>query len=285
MLEGSVQSWLVMSARVALALLLLWAASGLLLALLQTHLLYLAARPTLAAVRAEAEPRGLLPWPSADDYRGLVREPAGQARATLVLLHGNAGHAGGRAWFADRFVALGVRVILAEYPGYGPRPGRPGEEALVGDAVATLALARAQNPGPLWLAGESLGAGVAAAAVARAPDAVDALLLITPWDTLANAARHHYFWLPVRTLLRDRYDSVAHLQNWRRPVAVLLAANDRIVPAALGQALYDALPGPKRLWRIPDADHNDWMLAGPASESLWLELLAFMADERPSPTR
>jgi pimeloyl-ACP methyl ester carboxylesterase len=110
----------------------------------------------------------------------------------------------------------------------------------------------------LLVVGESLGAGVAAAATARHRDQVAALMLITPWDRLEHVAAHHYPWLPVKWLLRDRYDSAAHLAGYRRPVLVAVAERDDIVPARFGDALYRALPGPKRLQLMPGAGHNDW---------------------------
>lgn len=238
-----------------LALYLLLALGG--IALFQDRLLYYPDTPPLAAVVADARRDGLAPWPGADDYRGLLREPAGPARGSVVLFHGNAGHAGHRAWYADELTRLGLRVILAEYPGYGPRPGPLGEAALVADAAQTLALARQRFAGPLLLAGESLGAGVAAA-LARGPTRIDGLLLVTPWDTLRNVARHHYPWLPVGWLLRDRYDSVANLAGFGGRVLVVVAERDSIVPARSGKALHEALAQPKRLAVIPGADHNDW---------------------------
>jgi uncharacterized protein len=241
--------------RGALILLLVWGG----IAVFQDRLLYLPAAAPLAEVIADARRQGLAPWPDEGTYRGLWREPAGPARATVILLHGNAGHAGHRYAYAEVFVRLGLRVILAEYPGYGPRPGPLGEAALVADAVETLGRVRRQFPGPLLLAGESLGAGVAAATAAAAPTEITALLLLTPWDRLEQVARHHYPWVPVGTLLRDRYDSRAHLATFRGPIAVVVAEQDRIVPPAFGRALHAALPDPKRLWVVPAADHNDWM--------------------------
>ena len=228
------------------------------LALFQDRLLYFPDTPPLAAVVADARRDGLAPWPGADDYRGLLREPAGPARGTIVLFHGNAGHAGHRAAYADALTPLGLRVILAEYPGYGPRPGRLGEGPLVADAAQTVALARQRFAGPLLLGGESLGAGIAAAVVASAGTRADGLLLITPWDTLENVARHHYPWAPVGWLLRDRYDNVANLAQFTGRVLVAVAAADGIVPARFGTALHAALREPKRLVPIPGADHNDW---------------------------
>jgi pimeloyl-ACP methyl ester carboxylesterase len=227
------------------------------LALFQDRLLYFPDTPPLATVLAEAKRDGLAPWPAAGDYRGLLREPAGPARATIVLLHGNAGHAGHRSWYAEALTRLGLRVILAEYSAYGPRAGRLGEASLVADAAQTVVLARQRFAGPLLLAGESLGAGVAAA-LADGPARIDGLLLITPWDTLENVARHHYPWAPVGWLLRDRYDSVANLAKYPGRVLVAVAERDSIVPARFGTGLYAALTGTKRLVVMPGADHNDW---------------------------
>lgn len=228
------------------------------LALFQDRLLYFPDNPPLAALLADARRDSLAPWPGADDYRGLLREPAGPARGSVVLFHGNAGHAGHRAWYADELTRLGLRVILAEYPGYGSRPGKLGEDSLVADAARIVALARQRFAGPLLLAGESLGAGVAAAVLARSSARIDGLLLITPWDTLENAARHHYPWAPVGWLLRDRYDNVGNLAGYRGRVLVAVAERDSIVPARYGKALHEALPQPGRLVVIPGADHNDW---------------------------
>lgn len=222
--------------------------------LLQDRLLYMPAKAGVEQIASA----GLRAWPSAQDFRGLVAEPAGPARGTAIAFHGNAGHAGHRAFYAAARTQLGMRVILAEYPGYGPRSGRLGEESLVDDADQTIALAHRQYGAPLLLMGESLGAAVAAAAAARRPDPVAGLLLITPWDRLERVASHHYPWLPVKWMLRDRYDTAAALAAFGAPVVVAVAEQDRIVPARFGIALYDALKGPKHLMLIKAAGHNDW---------------------------
>lgn len=237
---------------VALALLALPAT----MFVLQDRLLYF---PEPAPLERMAS-GGLRAWPSSDDFRGLVSPADGDAhaRATAVVFHGNAGHAGHRAWYAQALDGIGLRVILAEYPGYGPRSGKPGEAALVDDAEATLALAHRHYGDPLLVVGESLGAAVAAGVAARRPELITGLLLVTPWDRLANVASHHYPWLPVRWLLNDRYDSVEALRTYARPIVVAVAENDTIVPARFGIALHDSLDAPKRLVFIPASGHNDW---------------------------
>lgn len=215
----------------------------------------------------------LRPWPSTDDFRGLVSEPAGAVRATAIVFHGNAGHAGHRAWYVQALEPLGLRVILAEYPGYGPRSGKPGAKVFADDAQQTLAIAHRLHGGPLLVIGESLGAAVAADVAGRHPDRVAGLLLITPWDRLANVASHHYPLLPVRWLLNDRYDAVEALHAYARPVVVAVAEHDTIVPARFGIALHDALDAPKRLLVIPGSGHNDWPTR--VAERWWSEAVGF----------
>lgn len=254
------------------------------LAMFQDRLLYYPEKADVAALVAVAGER-FAPWPAAGDFRGLIAEPRGAARGTLVVFHGNAGHAGHRGFYGELVDGLGLRLILAEYPGYGPRAGELGEASLTADAAATVERARREfgASGPLILFGESLGAGVAAAASARVGHAgIAGIVLATPWDRLENVAAHHYPWLPrplLSLFLRDRYDSVAHLAGWTGPSAVIVAERDRIVPADSGRALFAALAGEKRLHTVAGADHNDWMeRVGP---NWWREMLAPMLAPRP----
>ncbi|WP_367394665.1 alpha/beta hydrolase [Cupriavidus sp. Agwp_2] len=260
--------------------LLRWLLAGVVLLgailMLQDRFLYF---PDRASVDDMVVP-GLRAWPGPDDFRGLLAEPHGPVRATAIVFHGNAGHAGHRGYYASVLTRLGIRVILAEYPGYGPRDGALGERSFVDDAEQIIALARRQFDGPLLLVGESLGAGVAAAAAARQRENIAAVLLLTPWDKLANIASHHYAWLPTGWLLRDRYDSVANLAGLGRPVMVVVAERDNIVPARFGKALYEALDEPRRLAVIAHAGHNDW--TGYVDEAWWRNAVGFLLAPPPS---
>lgn len=248
------------------------------IAMLQNHFLYF---PEKAGIERLAS-GGLRAWPSASDFRGLIAEPAGPVLGTAIVFHGNAGHAGHRAIYATTLTRLGLRVILAEYPGYGPRDGALGEESLVADAAGTIAAAHRKFGAPVLVIGESLGAGVAAAAAARRRDETAGLMLITPWDSLRHIAAHHYPWLPVSWLLRDRYDSAAHLASFGKPVLVVVAERDSIVPARFGVALYEALGDPKRLTRVAAAEHNDWITR--VDDAWWREALGFVASGRSAQT-
>lgn len=241
--------------------------------MLQDHWLYFPDKASLADMVSGR----LRAWPTPQDFRGLVAEPEGPVRGTAIVFHGNAGHAGHRDFYAAALTRLRLRVILAEYPGYGPREGPLGEQNLVADAEQTIALAHRRYGEPLLLVGESLGAGVVAAAIASQRDRTTGLLLITPWDRLENLATHHYPWLPVQWLLRDRYDSATHLASYARPVVVAVAERDSIVPARFGTALYEGLAEPKRLTVIKAADHNDWL--DHVDDAWWREAISFLLGE------
>jgi fermentation-respiration switch protein FrsA (DUF1100 family) len=72
-------------------------------------------------------------------------------------------------------------------------------------------------------------------------------------------ARYHFPWLPTGLLLRDRYDTAAHLAGYPGRVGIVVAGRDTIIPAPFGRLLYEALAaGRTRLWTLAGAGHNDW---------------------------
>lgn len=212
--------------------------------------------PPAAALAAQ----GLHYWPAGPgDYRGIVSTlPAGQAQGTIVLFHGNAGTAADRIFYVEPLVRLGFRVLLAEYPGYGGRSGELGEGPFVSDAKETLRRAFEAYGGPMYLLGESLGCGVAAAAAKDSFVAIDGIILITPWDSLLSVAREKFPWLPVRLLLRDTYDTVENLKGYRGKIVIVGAERDEVIPIAHAEALARSLPASGTMLIIKGAGHNDW---------------------------
>jgi alpha-beta hydrolase superfamily lysophospholipase len=262
-------------------LLIFGLAYGLLIAvafLLQRKMLYYPDRsPPTATMLAMVE---LRTWPANGDMRGLLGVETPQpAAGTVLVWHGNAGAAWQRGYYVDALHALGYRVLLAEYPGYGGRPGEPSEAALVADAQETLRRAYAEFGAPIYLWGESLGAGVVAAVAAQPSAPVAGLVLLTPWDSLPDLAQRLYPFLPMRWLLRDRYDSVRNLQSVTVPIAVVIAEQDEIIPLAHSQRLYDSLAAPKRRWVLPGAGHNTW--PAEAHHAWWGEVMAFVTGNQP----
>jgi pimeloyl-ACP methyl ester carboxylesterase len=88
---------------------------------------------------------------------------------------------------------------------------------------------------------------------------IDGIILITPWDTLLSVAKEHFPWLPVRLFLKDKYDSIGNLKAFQGRIAIVGAEQDDIIPVHHAHALYQTLPGNKKIWTIKGAGHNDWV--------------------------
>jgi hypothetical protein len=150
-----------------------------------------------------------------------------------------------------------------------------GEKSFVRDAVETVRLAGEEYGGPLFLLGESLGCGVAAAVAKGTKVRIDGMVLITPWETLASIAREKFPFLPVRLLLTDRYDNIANLASFKGRIALVGAERDEIIPLSHARKLYDSLPGTgKRIWTVPGAGHNDWPMH--LNQTWWKEIMDFL---------
>lgn len=243
---------------------------------LQDYFIYYPEKTDSGRIEKWAQGSGLRLWPDrVETYRGFIAPGAlPKARGTVLVFHGNAGTALDRTYYTVALGRLGYRVVLAEYPGYGARPGKPGENQFAEDAVESTRLALKEFGRPLYLLGESLGCGVVSAAVAKMNWPIDGLALITPWDSLTHLARDKYWFLPVQWMLKDSYDNVANLGNYQGPVAVVMAGQDEVIPNRLTRHLYETLSEPKRLWTFPEAGHNNW----PSSpdEPWWKEMMNFL---------
>lgn len=163
-------------------------------------------------------------------------------------------------------------VYLLPYRGYGGNPGAPTQDDLVADALALYDEVRRRHPhGEVAVIGRSLGSGVASQLAARR--SVRKLVLITPFDSLAAVAAEHYAWLPVRWLVRDRYDSVAALQGFAGRVLILRAGQDAVVPPANTDRLVQALQPASTVVDFPAAGHDDVSAQG----EYWPTIARFLA--------
>ncbi len=254
----------------------------------QRSYLYYPERLPYSAAINEARQRGLQPWMGNDGVLwGWMVGPANPTAQRALVLHGNAGWAGDRVYFADALAArpggMAWEVFILEYPGYGARPGKPAESAFRKAARDALDHLIAERPDPVVIIGESIGSGVACQLAADRPHRVAGLLLITPFTSLTDVAAHHYPFLPVRLFLRDRYKSAEALRDYGGPVVFVIAERDEVVPARFGRALYEGYAGPKRIYEQADRTHNTLDL-DPASP-WWNAAMRFILEEAGSDHR
>jgi uncharacterized protein len=230
-----------------------------LVALAQDRLLFprWATGPGPSALPASAE-RIELATPDGHTLVGLVLTPVEPPPPDATLILGF----GGNAWNAEA-LALYLHTLLPDravaafhYRGYRPSSGSPSAEALLEDALLVHDHLRTAHPDARILAvGLSLGAGPAARLGRERP--VAGLVLVTPFDSLENLARHHYRWLPVRLLLRHRMDVLDDLARTAVPVALIAAGGDTIVPPRRTEPLRDAARDIVLDRTIDGVGHND----------------------------
>jgi fermentation-respiration switch protein FrsA (DUF1100 family) len=176
----------------------------------------------------------------------------------VVVFNGNAGNREHRATLGSGLASKRFGVLLLDYRGYGDNPGHPTAGGLALDARAAVDWVRRRAPNhDVVYFGESLGAAVAIELAVSDPP--DALILRSPFTSLADMADVH-FPLPVRWLLRDRYPSIDQIGKVGAPTLVIAGTDDSIVPIDQSRAIYEAAPSPKELVVVQGADHNDFAL-------------------------
>ena len=145
-------------------------------------------------------------------------------------------------------------LYLVNYRGYGGSTGTPSESALVADAFAIYDHLYARYP-DISVIGRSLGSGVAVQLAAARE--VRRLVLVTPYDSLANVAGAHFPMFPVAFLMRDRYNSARGARAIRAQVLAVIAGDDEIIPRARSEALVNSFPQSQvRVTLLDGATHN-----------------------------
>ena len=182
-----------------------------------------------------------------------------QPRAHVLFFHGNAGNLSGRQYiFEELHDALGIDLFAFDYRGYGKSTGRPTESNIIADARLarrTYASIAGIPESEIVLMGRSLGAGVAVALAAD--DGARALVLQSTFPSLPDVAANQFRWLPVRWLMKNRFDSLACISRFTGPLLCSHSEDDVTVDFSLGERLFAAANEPKEFFRFSGRDHND----------------------------
>ena len=154
--------------------------------------------------------------------------------------------------FAEAFPDYAV--YLLNYRGFGGSGGSPSEAAIAEDALALFDQVYASHP-QISLIGRSLGSGVAVRLASQRP--VQHLILVTPYNSLEEIAVRQYPWMPVKWLLKDRFESGRYAAHIHVPTLLLAASDDEVIPRDSTQRLLQSFPkGVATLRIVPDSAHN-----------------------------
>jgi fermentation-respiration switch protein FrsA (DUF1100 family) len=173
----------------------------------------------------------------------------------ILYFHGNAGGLDLRVERFRAFAEAGMGLLAIEYRGYASSTGRPSERGLKLDGEATYAAAveSGVQPERIVVLGESLGSGVAVALAAR--HNVGALVLDSPYSSIADVAAAAYWFVPVRALLRDPFRNDLLIARVNAPTLMVHGTNDPVVPIRFGEKLFALANPPKTFWRVEGGDH------------------------------
>jgi|HigsolmetaAR202D_1030399.scaffolds.fasta_scaffold00027_35 pimeloyl-ACP methyl ester carboxylesterase len=181
---------------------------------------------------------------------------APESNLTIVYFGGNAEDVLYAARNAAQLEAK--RMLVVNYRGYGQSHGKPSQKALFEDALAVYDyVVGPGNAGPqdVVVMGRSLGSALATLLAAKRK--VRAVVLITPFDSLAAVAERHYPAFLVRTLLRHPFRSDELAPQAQVPALFLIAEQDHIVPPSHAYALVRVWGGPTHTRAFEGVGHND----------------------------
>ena len=145
-------------------------------------------------------------------------------------------------------------IFLLHYRGYGGSSGSPSEDALVGDALALYDKVAAEHK-DIAVVGRSLGSGVAVQLASQRP--ISRLVLVTPYNSIQQLAAQQFPYVPVRLLLKDKFESWKYIEKITAPTLLIAAENDEIIPRTSTDELFKSFPaGIATLSVIAKVGHN-----------------------------
>ena len=199
-----------------------------------------------------------------------VKPPVGD-RPLILYFGGNVGNPGRNAPVLAEYVVNGFGIVAMHY-----RPEARRGDLLVADALRVAeAVAELTGipPDRTVIHGLSLGSGIATQVALTHPAA--GLILEAPFTRLCDmpgtvAPLYPYCLLSPG----DALPTVEAIGALSMPLLVQHGGADRLIPLAMGQAVFAAAPEPRRLDIYPEGDHNDLRLhgAGIAARAFALEV-------------
>ncbi|MBU6141145.1 MAG: alpha/beta hydrolase [Proteobacteria bacterium] len=183
---------------------------------------------------------------------------AKKGEKTILYFHGNAGNIGDRAAKFSAFADAGFGVLAISYRGYFGSEGKPSEAGLIKNGEAALKFLLDQNyqTSDIILFGESLGSGVAVQLAARSE--FSAIILESPFSSIANVGQKRYWFAPVKLLLKDHFDSEKFAPKIVSPTLIFHGTADEVVPFSEGKNLFEKITSPKKFIEVQGAGHLDF---------------------------
>jgi uncharacterized protein len=224
---------------------------------------------------------------------GWLFKTSSPRRGLIVYLHGSADNRESGLGFAHRFVPQGFDVLAYDSRAHGDSEG----DACTYGFYEKLDLARAldsMKADSAILFGTSLGGAVALQAAADDPRVIGVIAQssFSDLDTvvrqrapfIASAAEVDAALRLAEERGRFQVSEVSPARSATRirvPVLLIHGDRDRETPPSHSQAIFAALAGPKELFLVPGAGHNDTL----ANAETWARIDRWLNGVAPPPKR
>ena len=174
---------------------------------------------------------------------------------TILYLHGNAGSLENRIHKINNFQNMDINFLLLSWRGFSKNKGNPSEEGLYKDARGAVEWLKSKSiqESDIIIYGESLGTGVAVEIAQNKNFA--GVILESPFTSMVDAGKDKYPFLPVRLLLKDKYESDKKIKNVNSPILIMHGKVDKIVPFHMGKKMYELANEPKHYYFSEYDDH------------------------------
>jgi len=176
---------------------------------------------------------------------------------TILFLHGNAGSLENRIHKINHLKDINVNFLIISWRGFSGNRGSPTEKGLYEDARSAVRWLKSKGitENNIIIYGESLGTGVAVEIAQN--NNFGGIILESPFTSMVDAGKSHYPYLPIKFLLKDKYDSKNKIKNIKSPILVMHGKVDTIVQFSMGQKMYELANQPKYSYF---SDYDDHMM-------------------------
>ena len=163
----------------------------------------------------------------------------------MIYFHGNAGSLENRIHKLNHFKDMNINFLIIAWRGFSGNKGKPSEKGLYEDGNSSIQwlLNKGIKETDIIIYGESLGTGVATHLSQNRNFA--GLILETPFTSMVDAAKTFYPYIPVKFLLKDKFENKKKIKNIDLPILVMHGEADQIVPFSMGKKMFELANEPK----------------------------------------
>ena len=211
----------------------------------------------------------LIPVADEDIKIGARFHMAAPTNVNILFFHGNGEIVSDYNELGTVYNQLGLNFLAVDYRGYGRSTGRPTVSAMMQDCHLIFDfvidwLRTKQFTGQVVVMGRSLGSASALELAATRESEFDGLIIESGFAYAGPLLKLLGIDIDALGFIEaEGFGNAQKIVNFNKPILIIHAENDHIIPFADGQALFEAAQSEtKTLLTIPGANHNDIFMRG-----------------------